>query len=274
MDETRDIGVVSSSHELGTLMDRITRAFPPSSGFNSQGSTSIATELLQQVRAWVDGLPAELRVKPHIPRDCNSQPPLDVDERRRATTSIHMACGYYNSVMAVTRPFLIARVGAAMRGEPSRENHESGVEMDLARTCITAACHMVDMSRDAARKGLLAGNMCLMQSWLFGAGLVLGYVLLAARGHDEAWQDEARRGFKHSREVLEGLCRYNAQARLDWLILGSLATAVQDFHASLDVSGMEHEVQMPPLRGSTEGFALANMEMREMWNDYARLFRC
>ncbi|KAH7139925.1 hypothetical protein B0J13DRAFT_447804 [Dactylonectria estremocensis] len=129
-----------------------------------------AEELLRRLREWANTLPPELRSQ--IRRRGSS---LDISERRSITGSLHVACAYYNSVIIVTRPFLVARVSPALRGQPgwrlepdprdssniSTPEHSKAYSMP--RACVTAAVHMLTLCRDAVHLDLLSGNMCMLQ---------------------------------------------------------------------------------------------------------------
>ncbi|KAK9771621.1 putative Zn(2)-C6 fungal-type domain-containing protein [Seiridium cardinale] len=140
---------------------------------------------LENLREWTRSLPATARV---FRVAGNTE--MDSAERQALVGNTHVSCVYYFSVMLITRPFLVAYLLSRLRGRaPDHliENPDEATDMTiknnivskLAQVCVSSATYMADMCRKAQQFGFSFGNLCLMNAWLFGSGLILGFSMFA-----------------------------------------------------------------------------------------------
>lgn len=146
----------------------------------------IAENYLKTLQDWSRALPEELR-KP-IRKDSREGVP-DSKHREQTIGNLHVACGYYYTVMLVTRPFLVATIVPRLqklhdqpspfaRGrssspqplrskstpDPPREAVDGRQKsQQFAETCTGAASLLIQMCHDAATLGILFDNMCILQ---------------------------------------------------------------------------------------------------------------
>ena len=144
-----------------------------------------AEAYLKTLQDWSRGLPEELR-KP-IRKDSREGIP-DSKHRQQTIGNLHVACGYYYTVMLVTRPFLVATIvprlqklyrqpSSSVRRSASPQPIRSSPSPDLPResgdgrrksqqfaeTCTGAATLLIQMCHEAATLGILFDNMCILQ---------------------------------------------------------------------------------------------------------------
>lgn len=157
---------IHANYELCLLSEDIHRALACSSTFN----LSVADDHLHRLRDWANTLPPEARLQIRQRKSRH----MSAEERRGATARLHTACAYYNSVITLTRPFLVAEVGPALHREgflgqpsssPSMPPGESAGHpaQRFPQACVGAAVYMLQMCRDASDLGLISGNMCILQ---------------------------------------------------------------------------------------------------------------
>lgn len=150
--------------------------------------------------------------------------------------NVHVAGTYYFGIILVTRQFLIQNVMPQLHGHASKakkgqhQNNREGYKgadavADLSRSCIGAAIYMAQMCREAVDAGVFMGNMCIIKAWIFAAGLVLGFALLA----DESSDTEAREAFRGSQHVLSIIGRLSPQARQYHGILSAFSDAIDNY---------------------------------------------
>ncbi|KIX03820.1 uncharacterized protein Z518_07373 [Rhinocladiella mackenziei CBS 650.93] len=192
-----------------------------------------AEGLLEQLRSWSQTFPPPLR---QFTFTSSSGPFLDSAERQLLAGNIHVSCVYYFAVMLITRPFLIAYLMSRLRGrapdqlisdpdEASDVNIKNNTVSKLAQVCVSSAIYMVDMCQRARVSNYNFGNMCLLNAWIFGAGLVLGFSMFAGEPRKDIGNS-----FEGAREVLDCIAATNQQARLYHEILTSFSEAVKRYH--------------------------------------------
>lgn len=146
---------------------------------------STAESYLKMLQDWSRGLPEELRTP--IRKDSREGAP-DSKHREQTIGNLHVACGYYYTVMLVTRPFLVATIvprlqklrderSSSAKGslspqlvrssptpDPPRERGDGRKKsQQFSETCTGAATLLVQMCHDAASLGILFDNMCILQ---------------------------------------------------------------------------------------------------------------
>lgn len=206
---------------------------------------SSAEHYLQLLKEWSEVLPVSLRQRPHK-SDQNSQ---DLPGyREKMIANVHVAGTYYFGIILVTRQFLIQHVMPQLRGHassltrPSNHHHhhntngskhpsanDANSTAELSRACIGAATYLAQMSREAVDAGVFRGNMCIVKAWVFAAGLVLGFALLAEDSADA----DAREAFRGSQYVLSVLGRLSAQARQYHGILVTFSDAIDKYRRQM-----------------------------------------
>ncbi|KAJ5585764.1 hypothetical protein N7450_005551 [Penicillium hetheringtonii] len=222
-----------------------------------------AEELLLKLRKWVHGLPPTLRQFHHFPHNL---PIFEPGDKQRLMTKIHVSCVYYFGVILVTRPYLIAYLTSRLRGkapdhlisdpeEASDVSLKNSKVSKMAQVCVSSSLYMIDMCRKAKSAGLIFRNFCLLKyvhftfiaelatigpgdllvrqmlmytcrAWIFGAGLILGFALLAG---------EPRRDieslFESTLLLLDDIGQASPQARLYHQILTSFCDAVAKYRS-------------------------------------------
>lgn len=222
-----------------------------------------AEELLLKLRKWVHGLPPTLRQFRHF---THNAPVFGSGDRQRLMTKIHVSCVYYFGVILVTRPYLIAYLTSRLRGkapdhlisdpeEASDVSLKNSKVSKMAQVCVSSSLYMIDMCRKAKSAGLIFRNFCLLKyvrftfiaglvtivpgdllvrlllmfpcrAWIFGAGLILGFALLAG---------EPRRDIESLFEItlllLEDIGQTSPQAQLYHQILTSFCDAVAKYRS-------------------------------------------
>lgn len=194
---------------------------------------SSAEHFLQLLQEWSQVLPVSLRQRPQ-----KGYKPLQDDPgyREKMIANVHVAGTYYFGIILVTRQFLIQHVMPLLHGHASKAHEEQGQNnqrgnkgadavADLSRSCIGAAIYMAQTCREAVDAGVFMGNMCIIKAWIFAAGLVLGFALLA----DDSSDTEAREAFRGSQHVLSVLGRLSPQARQYHRILSSFSEAIDNY---------------------------------------------
>lgn len=144
-----------------------------------------AETYLKTLQDWSRGLPEELR-KP-IRKD-SREGVSDSKHREQTIGNLHVACGYYYTVMLVTRPFLVATIVPRLQKlhkqpsssasrlaspqpvrpsptpDPPRERgDERRKSQQFAETCTGAATLLIQMCHEASTLGMLFDNMCILQ---------------------------------------------------------------------------------------------------------------
>lgn len=179
-----------------------------------------AENFLQIWREWSQALPVQLREPP--------QKLCERNYREAMIGNIHVACTYYFGIILVSRQFLIQHVTRQLRGRGHCEI-EAGKVAELSGVCIDAATYMAQMCCDAAESGILLGNMCIMKAWVFAAGLVLGFSLLAEDGTNS----ESHEAFYSARRLLSSLGQLSPQATQYYRILTSFSEAIDTYRRQL-----------------------------------------
>lgn len=193
---------------------------------------SSAEHFLQLLQEWSQALPVSLRQRPQKGDKALQDNP---GYREKMISNVHVAGTYYFGIILVTRQFLIQHVmpqlhGHASKAKEGRQNNRKGNKgadavADLSRSCIGAATYMAQMCREAVDAGIFLGNMCIIKAWIFAAGLVLGFALLA----DDSSDTEAREAFRGSQHVLSILGRLSPQARQYHRILSTFSDAIDNY---------------------------------------------
>lgn len=213
---------------------------------------SSAEHFLQLLQEWSQALPVSLRQRP---QKGDKSLRDDPGYREKMIANVHVAGTYYFGIILVTRQFLIQHVMPQLHGQASRAKHgrrqdnrkgKNGADAvaDLSRSCIGAAIYMAQMCREAVDAGVFMGNMCIIKAWVFAAGLVLGFALLA----DDSSDTEARDAFRRSQHVLSILGRLSAQARQYHRILSAFSDAIDNYKRQMrrerNESGVPHVEQI------------------------------
>lgn len=195
--------------------------------------SSSAEHFLQLLQEWSQVLPVSLRQRPQ-----KGDKPLQDDPgyREKMIANVHVAGTYYFGIILVTRQFLIQHVMPQLHGPASKanegqrqnnrkRNRGADAVADLSRSCIGAAIYMAQMCREAVDAGVFMGNMCIIKAWIFAAGLVLGFALLA----DDSTDTDARDAFRGTQHVLSVLGRLSPQARQYHGILSAFSDAIDNY---------------------------------------------
>ncbi|KAE8382977.1 hypothetical protein BDV26DRAFT_277672 [Aspergillus bertholletiae] len=169
---------LNASYEASSVLEAIVQKLTDGEKLDANS----ADHFLRIWREWSQALPDKLRVRPRKEPDLGLNP----DYREKMIGNIHVACTYYFGVILVTRQSLIQHIMPQIRGKrpkkaTTRQETSDGNEKaaELSSVCTDAATFMAQMCCDAAEAGILWGNMCILKAWLFAAGLVLGFSLLA-----------------------------------------------------------------------------------------------
>ncbi|KAE8355619.1 hypothetical protein BDV28DRAFT_128549 [Aspergillus coremiiformis] len=195
--------------------------------------TNSADHFLQIWHEWSQALPDKLRLRPW------KEPELEFNSKYREDMigNIHVACTYYFGVILVTRQSLIQHIMPQIRGKQPKkaatngENSGEGTEKvaELSGVCTDAATYMAQMCCEAAEVGILWGNMCILKAWLFAAGLVLGFSLLA----EGQTTSEICHAFHGARRLLGSLGNSSPQAAQYHRILTSFSEAIDVYRNRL-----------------------------------------
>ncbi|KAJ4423610.1 hypothetical protein N0V82_001778 [Gnomoniopsis sp. IMI 355080] len=196
-------------------------------------NSSSAQHFLQLLTEWSQALPVSLRQRP---RKGDPSQGKDANYREKMVANVHVAGTYYFGIILITRSFLIQHVMPQLGGggpkskERSRQNNDASqgtghAVAELSRACIGAAVYMAQMCREAVDAGVFLGNMCIIKAWIFAAGLVLGFALLA----DESSNTDTREAFRSSQHVLSIIGRLSAQAEQYHRILAAFSDAIDNY---------------------------------------------
>ena len=129
-----------------------------------------AEDFLQQLRAWVQTLPDDLRLSLNKEESGMSEN----TDREMSVGNVHVACSYYFGVILTTRQFLVTTITSQIRRQTHRKsgsqelgNQPRGTPeskpVQLASVCGKAATYMVEMCHEAASWDRLLNNMCILQ---------------------------------------------------------------------------------------------------------------
>lgn len=196
-------------------------------------SPSSAEHFLQLLQEWSQALPVSLRQRP---KKGDKSLLSDPGYREKMIANVHVAGTYYFGIILVTRQFLIQHIMPQLHGNSPktkegqrqngrRANNDADSVADLSRSCIGAATYLAQMCREAIDAGVFMGNMCIIKAWVFAAGLVLGFALLA----DESSDTEAREAFRGSQHVLSIIGRLSPQARQYHRIISAFSDAIDNY---------------------------------------------
>ncbi|KAB8239694.1 uncharacterized protein BDW43DRAFT_258899 [Aspergillus alliaceus] len=220
---------INAAYEASSVLEAIVQRLAEGEKFD----TNSADHFLQIWHEWSQALPDKLRLRPRK----ESEPGFNSKHREDMIGNIHVACMYYFGVILVTRQSLIQHIMPQIRGKqlkkrPSRQdNGEEGTEKaaELSSVCTDAATYMAQMCCDAAEAGILWGNMCILKAWLFAAGLVLGFSLLA----EAQTTSEIRDAFYGACRLLGSLGHLSPQAAQYHRILTSFSEAIDVYRERL-----------------------------------------
>ncbi|KAJ5635897.1 uncharacterized protein N7484_009210 [Penicillium longicatenatum] len=191
-----------------------------------------AEGFLQQLRQWSRGLPPSVR---QFKAPSLQNPNLEPADRQSLMGSMHVSCVYYFAVTLITRPFLVAYLTSRLRGKApdhliSDPDQASDMKLKnnkvsrLAQVCVSSAINMVDMCIKAKGINFTFGNFCLIEAWLFGAGLVLGFSMFAGEP-----RRDIEDSFQNTCIILADIALTSQQALLYHNILISFAEAVTKY---------------------------------------------
>ncbi|KAE8320305.1 hypothetical protein BDV41DRAFT_559749 [Aspergillus transmontanensis] len=220
---------LNAAYEAASVLEAIVQRLTEGEKLDA----SSADHFLQIWREWSQALPDKLRLRPRNKPDLGLNP----DYRENMIGNIHVACTYYFGVILVTRQSLIQHIMPQIRGKRPRktnlrqETNEEGNEKvaELSSVCTDAATYMAQMCCDAAEAGILWGNMCILKAWLFAAGLVLGFSLLA----EGQTTSEICDAFHGARRLLGSLGHLSPQAAQYHRILTSFSEAIDVYRERL-----------------------------------------
>ncbi|KAJ8069971.1 hypothetical protein OCU04_000377 [Sclerotinia nivalis] len=211
-----------ATYESSSIIEAIVQKFTKSSSVNTES----ADIFLQMLREWSQALPSALRRVPNA---------TSGEEFCETTIgNIHVSCTYYVGIMMVTRQFLISHVMFQLRKNSSSKSKRVVEVQDktpgerekifqFSDACVQSAHLLVQLSYEAHLSNVLFDNMCILQAWLFSAGLVLGFSLLVG-GEAPA---HIRESFDHACTVLKRLARLSPQADQYFDILSRFHTAIE-----------------------------------------------
>lgn len=195
-------------------------------------NTSSADHFLQLLKEWSQALPVSLRTRPRRGDLTQFQDP---NNREKMVANVHVAGTYYFGIILITRSFLIQHVmpqlggGGSKPKEKARRGDEASNDAasvaEYSSSCNGAAVFLAQMCRDAVDAGVFMGNMCIIKAWVFAAGLVLGFALLAP----ESCNADTREAFRSSQHVLSILGRLSAQAEQYHKILAAFSDAIDKY---------------------------------------------
>lgn len=243
----RDLAL-RATYESCSILETVVEKFANDGVLDS----SSAEHFLQLLQEWSQALPVSLRQRP---RKGDKAFQDDPGYREKMIANVHVAGTYYFGIILVTRQFLIQHVMPQLHGHASkakegqrqgnrRGNAGADAVADLSRSCIGAAIYMAQMCREAVHASVFMGNMCIIKAWVFAAGLVLGFALLA----DDSSDTEAREAFRGSQHVLSVLGRLSAQARQYHRILSAFSDAIDNYKRQMrrerNESGVPHVEQI------------------------------
>ncbi|KAL2705083.1 hypothetical protein AAEP93_000333 [Penicillium crustosum] len=191
-----------------------------------------AETVLERLRQWSRGLPQNIR-RFVCPPGTNR--PLDAENRRGLLGSIHVSCVYYFAVILITRPFLVAYLMSRLRGkapdhlisdpdEASDINIKNNKVSRLAQVCVSSAITMVEMCVKAKALNFSFGNLCLLEAWIFGAGLVLGFSMFAGEP-----RKDIQAAFADAQDILGDIALASPQAQLYYNMLTDFAEAITKY---------------------------------------------
>ncbi|KAK1526739.1 hypothetical protein CPAR01_13267 [Colletotrichum paranaense] len=201
-----------------------------------------AQQFLDEIRHWSKDLPTGLRQRPKrgTAHSHHSQ------NREIAIGNIHVACTYYFGIILTTREFLIHHIMPRINKDTSlMDDHddEGGGEdeksvAELSDACVDAAVFMAEMCADALDSRTIMGNMCILKAWLFAAGLVLGFSLLAP-----GVPQNRGKSFHSALRVLDFLGHLSPQAAQYHRLLTSFSQAIDSFKTNSPVE--QHHAGAP-----------------------------
>ncbi|OGM47024.1 hypothetical protein ABOM_003659 [Aspergillus bombycis] len=219
---------LNAAYEASSVLEAIVQRLTDGEKLDANS----ADHFLQIWREWSQALPDKLRLRPRKEPDLGLNP----DYRENMTGNIHVACTYYFGVILVTRQSLIQHIMPQIRGKRPRkttvrqETSEGNEKVaELSSVCTDAATYMAQMCCDAAEAGILWGNMCILKAWLFAAGLVLGFSLLA----EGQTTSEICDAFHSARRLLGSLGHLSPQAAQYHRILTSFSEAIDVYRERL-----------------------------------------
>ncbi|RAQ46321.1 hypothetical protein AFGD_000634 [Aspergillus flavus] len=220
---------LNAAYEASSVLEAIVQRLTEGEKLDA----SSADHFLQIWREWSQALPDKLRLRPRKEPNLGLNP----DYRENMIGNIHVACTYYFGVILVTRQSLIQHIMPQIRGKRPRkttlrqETNEEGNEKvaELSSVCTDAATYMAQMCCDAAEAGILWGNMCILKAWLFAAGLVLGFSLLA----EGQTTSEICDAFHGACRLLGSLGHLSPQAAQYHRILTSFSEAIDVYRERL-----------------------------------------
>ncbi|QYT00217.1 Fungal_trans domain-containing protein [Trichoderma simmonsii] len=209
------------------------------------GTLDIPTteEFLQKLRGWAQGLPPTLRQLLTRGNDgC-----VEDNHQQAAIGNIHVACNYYFGVMLATRQFLISEAITWLQQKQANRNEGQSFTpspsvakaQELARVCTDSATYLVQMCHDAGTSDFLLGNMCILQAWVFAAGLILGLSLLRP---PEITSSESHFYFSSSQNVLKRIAKLSPQAQRYAEILSDLSRAIEGYHRQLQKDSSSNNI--------------------------------
>ncbi|KAJ5990751.1 hypothetical protein N7522_010958 [Penicillium canescens] len=207
--------------------------------------TPTAEDLLQELLRWSRNLPQNIRQFTSLtPSSCNLEPA----DRQFLMGSMHLSCVYYFAVILITRPFLVAYLTSRLRGKApdhliNDPDQASDIKLKnnkvsrISQVCVSSAITMVDMCIKAKDVNFTFGNFCLIEAWLFGAGLVLGFSMFAGEP-----RKDIEDSFQNGCIILADIALSSPQAQLYYNILINFAEAVTKYRQRV-ADEMHHAVQ-------------------------------
>ncbi|KAL2824861.1 hypothetical protein BDW59DRAFT_172595 [Aspergillus cavernicola] len=192
-----------------------------------------AQSLLRQLPQWSRALPLNIQQlwstfqqHGHDLRDSDRQSLMGI---------LHISCVYYFTAILITRPFMVAYLMSRLRGkapdhlindpdQASDINLKNNEVSRLGQVCVSSAIYMVDTCINARDVGFRFRNFCLLEAWVFGAGLILGFAQFAGEP-----RKDINDSFDHACAILADIAPISPQAQLYHKILCSFTQAVQRY---------------------------------------------
>lgn len=135
-------------------------------------SVQLVESISRQYRDWTLQLPAGLQT------DGLDQKPGTTSPTLQQTIGVaHLKSAYYWSIVLLTRPFLIFKVSAKIKGKGEDGEHASSVTSTLSEACIDAALRSVEISTDLIHTPGVPKRLFLVTNSTFVSALVIGFAI-------------------------------------------------------------------------------------------------
>ncbi|KAK6085228.1 C6 transcription factor [Seiridium cupressi] len=163
---------------------------------------------LENLRRWTQSLPATARVF-----KVAENTEMDSAERQILVGNTHVS--------------LRGRAPDHLIEDPDEATDmtiKNNIVSKLAQVCVSSAIYMADMCRKAQQFGFSFGNLCLMNAWLFGSGLILGFSMFAGEP-----RKDIEDAFGDTLSILSEMAETSPQAKSYHDILVDFSAAVTKY---------------------------------------------